>query len=532
MLVIISLIATDKIEKKKQLEPDKNRSESKNIILRFIKKINPETAVSIIISIILISVSSSILWKALFGKYVVVKNPLATGITFVFLSFASYFIYKFESGLAKKEKSEAILADSFHNRADMIVSLLTGITLVFYSLGYNFDRITGGITALFILSFSIEMLINSIIKLKDNSKQNLTFSKIIVLIFSNKTYKKAIDFLLKKAGISNSKSVKLKKTFIKIKKGSKIILKIAIVTFILGYLSTSIYTVDVQEETLKLRFGNIVNRKETIKPGLHFKLPWPFESIVWINTKQIFTINIGNINKEKLPRLWSLEHGDSMQFISGDNNIFLPYIIVNYKISNPYDCYLLNQNSEKMLHDISLQIFTRHFASNTFYDLAIYKRSRLIENSKKEIQRCLDELKSGLEITTISIEDLHPPDNISDSFEKVVAAYQEQQTALNNAEKSRNGMIPKARVAAYKSINNAKIYSTAKIDNSKGEAKNYRLRKAPYNQNKRIVSKIMKLQASEEILIYKPKIIVDPQTGISSRMLYLEKFGIKNKGTK
>ncbi len=532
LLVLLSLIAADRIKEKKLAETNENLSENKNRFVKLIKKINPETLVSIIISIILIFVSASILWKALFGKYVTVKNPLITGVTFIFLSFASYFIYKFESGLAEKEKSEAIKADAFHNRADMVVSLFTGITLIFYSLGYNFDRITGGITAIFILSFSIEMLINTIIRVKDQTKKNITFSRIIIVLFSAETYTGFINFILKISGTSESASESIKNIFLKIRKIAGVALKVIILSLFLGYLSTSIYTVDTQEEALKLRFGNIVNKDETIKPGIHLKFPWPFESVVWINTKQVFSINIGNINKEKKPRLWSLEHGDSMQFISGDNNFFLPYIIINYKILNPYDCYLLNQNSEKLLQDISLQIFTRHFASSEFYDLAIYKRNELIENSKKEIQQHMNELKSGLEITTISIEDLHPPDNISDSFEKVVAAYQEQQTALNNAEKSKNSMIPKARVNAYTSVNDAKTYSAVKIDKSTGEAESYELRKKPYNENKKIVSKIMELQTAEETLTNKPKVLADPETGISSKMIYIEKFVTGNKGIK
>ena len=480
--------------------------------------INLETIASIIISTALIFVSFSILYNSTSLKGNYIKNPLITGIVFIILSFGSYFIYRFESSSGHELDSDALKADSLHNRADMVISLLTGFSLILYHIGFNIDKYIGILIAIFILSFSIEMLVNSIIKIVKKEESNITSSQIVFSLFKADIYIKMFRFL-KMEKIATNFSVILKRT-----------LQLGILIGLISYLSTSIITVSTQQEAFRLRFGRIIDRENTLKPGLHFKWPWPFEEVVKVNVKHTYSLFLGNQSKNEFSKIWALEHGDNMEFISGDNNLFLPYITVHYQISDPYLFYLSNEDSTEYLKQISLATLTKTFLSSSFYDLMLYKKREWLERSRTEIQKELDKSRSGLTVTSFLLEDIHPPTVVSSSYERVVAAHQQKKTMLNLAELAKNKMLPNFRAEAQKIRDEAHSFATTEVNRKEGEAKNYVLRQQGFSNSKKIAAKIMKFETAQEVLEMKTKVIIDKKVNISKDLIYYENFINNNKG--
>lgn len=480
--------------------------------------INFETVASVIISTALIFVSFSILYNATMLKGNYIKNPLITGIVFIALSFGSYFIYRFESASGQELDSDALKADSLHNRADMIISLLTGFSLVLYHIGVNIDKYIGILIALFILSFSIEMLINSIIKIVKKKEVNITSSQIVLSLFKEKTYVKLF------------KLMKLEKFTGNMKKVFKWTVRTAVAAGIIAYLSTSILTVSTQQEAFRLRFGKIVNRDTTLKPGIHLKWTWPFEEVVKVNVKHIYSLYLGNQSNSDLSKIWALEHGDNLEFISGDNNLFLPYVTVHYQNSDPYLFYLSNEDSTEFLRQLSLQNLTKTFVTTPFYDLMLFKKKDWLKKAQDSVQKELNKNKTGLKVVSFLLEDIHPPTVVASSYERIVAAYQQKETMLNLAELAKNKMLPDFRAEAQKIENEAHSFAVTEINKKEGEARNYLLRQEAFDKSKGIVSRIMKMEAATEILEEKPKIIIDKRTNISRDMIYFENFINKDKG--
>lgn len=479
--------------------------------------INYETIASVIINTALIFVSFSILYNSTTLKGNYIKNPLITGIVFIALSFGSYFIYRFETSSGNDLDSDALKADSLHNRADMIISLLTGFSLILYHIGFNIDKYIGIVIALFILSFSTEMLINSIIKIVKKEDSEITSSQIVLSLFKEKTYIRLFTLL------------RLEKFTTNMKKIFNWIVTAAVVAGIIGYLSTSVFTVSTQQEAFRLKFGKIVERNTTLKPGIHLKWPWPFEEVVKVNVKHVYSLYLGNQSKSDLSKIWALEHGDNLEFISGDNNLFLPYLTLHYTIEDPFLFYLSNEDSTEFLKQISLQTLTKTFVTTSFYDLMLFKKKDWLQNVRQKIQTELDNNKTGLKITCFLLEDIHPPTVVAASYENVVAAYQQKETMLNLAELAKNKMLPSFRAEAQKIEDEAHSFAATEVNRKEGEAQNYLLRQEAFNSSG-LVSKIMKLEAAQEILEKKTKIIIDRKANISKDLIYYENFINKDKG--
>jgi len=335
--------------------------------------IHPELKISLVIGLLLLGVSGSILFTLFTGSPRSIERPLVTGIFFLMFSGGSYLLYRVQTGVGTEENSAALQADGMHSRADMVISLLTAFSLLtFYYLGINLDRYMGGITALIILVFALEILINSWVCLAGKRQEYLreyTSTHIAGALLDHRLYSSLVTGIFKRCFPSRQTEVyQIRAAMGNMGKWCGFLVLTALV---IGYLSTCLYMVNTGQRGLKLRFGRIVNKEMPDLPGLHLKFPWPVDTTTLVDTEKIRTLPVGNRIVDQNMLLWSREHGDNCAFISGDNNLFLPYAGVHYRIKDSVAYYLYPKNPEKIIKSITWSLLTHAFSSASFYSLAL-----------------------------------------------------------------------------------------------------------------------------------------------------------------
>jgi modulator of FtsH protease HflK len=511
LIVMIAIYRQQKKTRSGDSRPDSEDSEKKrNRIVRVYKKIrqvDTELKAAILISVLLISVSISLLFNTISGTPVKIENALTTGIIFIVLSVFSYFLYRFQISAAEEENSAALKADGLHTRADMLISMITGISLLVYYAGFDLDKYFGAAIALYIFTFSIRLLISSI---RQASGYKAGF----------------FDSLSGFKFIKNRHFIVGRKYFIK---SFKILVLVSVGAVLVYYFSSSIFIVKSDEEALLFRFGRLVNKDGGIKPGIHLCFPMPVDDVLFVKTGKIFSLNIGNESLKKKARIWSNDHGDSVDYISGDNNFFLPYLSVHYRIKDPLKYYSAVQSDSfrTVLKNITDNVLNTIFSRSDFYDISIYKRKEIVQEANRLVQYELDNFDCGVEITGMFLKDLHPPTVIASSFEEVVASNQIKEKSLQDAFSYYNKKIPQARVDALKTLIEAQKYKTEKIKNASGESQAHSLKIDSFKKGKNMAKRIISLKTAEKTISGKKKILVDPSAGIDSDLLYYENYILK-----
>ncbi len=488
---------------------------------------DPELIIAMLISIWLFIIALSIFLRILSSEPVTVDNPLITGMIFILLSFGSFFIYRFEAITAETENSAALKADSQHNRTDMVISLLTGFSLIIYNFGINVDKYIGGVIGLMILLFAVETGINTLLSMTKHKHGYLTEYRITTMLFSlfdrhlgNKVGTWFCDIFDLHPDKRNDLA-SIVNTSRKILKAGLALATTAAVVF---WLSTSLVQIEINQQAVITRFGRIINPGTTLSPGLYFKWPWPIDKANKINSGQVKTIEVGNISDKNIALIWGKSHGDKLEFMSADNNFFQPYISLHYRINDVENFFLNTTNPEQLASQICMQELIATFTRNEFYDLALYKRKKWVDQVTTNIQSQLDQLKSGLEIVRLDLKDFHPPANVAISFEQLVAATQTRETMINQAKVKHNVMIPDAKLNSSQLISQAQSESNSKIQLAQGESQNYLLQLDSYRQYPQIITKHMQLTAQVKSISEGEKIIYEPSSGISTYLLYKERF--------
>ncbi len=470
----------------------------------------PEMIVSICIGVLLLTVACFLFKKLMGSELIPVRNPLASGIIFLVFAILSYFVGTFETRVGKREASLGLISDGMHAKADMIASLLTGFSLIVYSMGLNIDKWIAGIIAVFILALALEIFANVYRVHRDKNGDLLytyRFFNSVPYVFSIKNMKQIPrqfhTFLANRLG-DGKKTTLLHRS----------VLLAPLIGMALFYGSTACYTVAANETAIVERFGRPVSKETPVPPGFHLKLPWPFDKVIKVPSSTIHELNIGNISTtDNRGFIWTLKHGTEEAFLTGDNNFFYPYIILHYLIRDPFKYLYKNSDPEKLLSEIGHRIAVILFARESFYDIATTDRELLQKEMTRGIQECLDKHQSGIQLVNVNFKDIHPPISIARSFENVIAGFQEKQELINKAIGYANGVIPDSRGKGEKNIQAAAGDTVFRIRVAEGEAKRFNLRLPATDSEKEITMTRIYCETMKETLKHLTKIIVDPQVG-------------------
>jgi hypothetical protein len=79
----------------------------------------------------------------------------------------------------------------------------------------------------------------------------------------------------------------------------------AMVVLLWGF--SGVVKIDPHQQGAHYRLGHL--REETLQPGLHMTLPWPFDSVEVYDTEVVSTMTIGYIADERADNIWTESHG-------------------------------------------------------------------------------------------------------------------------------------------------------------------------------------------------------------------------------
>ena len=101
---------------------------------------------------------------------------------------------------------------------------------------------------------------------------------------------------------------------------------------------------------------------------------------------------------------------------------------------------------------------------------------------------------------TVKLQDVDPPDQVSDAFKDVISAQQDRERLINEARGYANDVVPKARGQAAQLLNEAEGYRLAKIQEAQGAAQRFVALYDEYAKAKDVTRQRLYLETMEEIL--------------------------------
>lgn len=286
-------------------------------------------------------------------------------------------------------------------------------------------------------------------------------------------------------------------------RGFKSIIWIVLAVFALWQ---AVFIVKPDEEGLVKRFGDVVR---TVGPGPHFKMPL-LETVVTPKVEKLHRVEIG-FRTDVRGRARTIPREALM--LTGDMNILSLEFIVQYKIKDAKN-YLYNvEGVEATIHK-SAEAAMREVIGKNKIDEALTVGKAAIQQSTQELlQGILDEYEAGVQVQTVQLQDVNPPEAVAAAFKDVASAKEDREKLINQAHGYRNDILPKAKGEAAQEVNKAKGYAQARITRAEGEANHFLQTLKEYKQAKDVISKRVYIETMEEVLSKVDKIVLDSKAG-------------------
>jgi membrane protease subunit HflK len=142
-------------------------------------------------------------------------------------------------------------------------------------------------------------------------------------------------------------------------------------------------------------------------------------------------------------------------------------------------------------------------------------KEQVQQDAQTLLQHILDQYQVGLEIVTVKLQDVDPPNQVSDAFKDVISAQQDKERLINEARGYANDVVPKARGQAAQLVNEAEGYSAAKVQDASGAAQRFIALQDEYEKAKDVTRLRLYLETMEQVLPRMNKIILDDVAGKS-----------------
>ncbi|MFD2912598.1 FtsH protease activity modulator HflK [Jeotgalibacillus terrae] len=263
---------------------------------------------------------------------------------------------------------------------------------------------------------------------------------------------------------------------------------------LLVVLFTSWYTVDESEQALVLTFGEA---NETItESGLKFKLPWPIQQVE-ILSKETFSLQFG----------YEEEDGEIKSFpeetvmITGDENIVLADLVVQWKITEPRDFLFNAEDPEEVLFDATSASIRSIIGSSTI-DAALTSGKAEIEAETRDLLASLiEKYEIGISIQAVQLQDVELPNQeVRKAFTAVTDARETMITKENEAKKYQSQKLNEAKGEVKAIASRAEGEKTSRIEQARGDVAVFNKILTEYQNNPDITRQRLTLETLEQVL--------------------------------
>ena len=287
---------------------------------------------------------------------------------------------------------------------------------------------------------------------------------------------------------------------------------IILIVFLI-WMATGFYIVDQGSRGLVLRFGK---NTEVTQPGPRWHIPYPVETVEIVNQEQVRTNEVGY--RSSGAGGTSRELRESLM-LTGDENIIDLQFAVQYNLKSVQD-YLFNNRSVENSVRGAAETAIREVVGKSEMDYVLYEgREEIAVKTKGLMQDILDRYRSGINITSVTMQNAQPPEQVQAAFDDAVKAKQDLERQKNEGQAYANDIVPKARGTASRLIAEANGYKAAIENEAKGNASRFDQILTEYTRAPEVTRNRLFLETQEQIMLSVSKVIVD-QKG-SNSLLYL-----------
>jgi membrane protease subunit HflK len=281
------------------------------------------------------------------------------------------------------------------------------------------------------------------------------------------------------------------------------------------WLASGFYIVVEGTRGIVLTFGKF---SQETGPGLRWRMPWPIQSQEIVNLAQVRTLEVGYRNNVRTKVL------KESLMLTDDENIVDLQFAVQYLVKDARDYVFNVRRPDESAMQIA-ETAMREVIGKSSMDQILYETQVDVANRARDLMQAIhDRYGTGIAVSTVTIQNAQPPEQVQAAFDDAVKAGQDRERQKNEGQAYANDVIPRARGTASRLLQEAEGYKQRVIATAEGDASRFKQVLTEYAKAPAVTRERIYIETMQAVLTSTSKIMMDYRGAGNLLYLPLEKL--------
>ncbi|KJG12228.1 membrane protease HflK [Photobacterium iliopiscarium] len=258
------------------------------------------------------------------------------------------------------------------------------------------------------------------------------------------------------------------------------------------------YTVSEAEQGVVLRFGKF---DQIVKPGLNWK-PTFIDEVIPVNVQAIRSLRASGL------------------MLTKDENVLKVEMDVQYRVDNAEKYLFSVTNADDSLRQATDSALRAVIGDSTMDQALTTGRQTIRANTQAAIDKIIAKYNMGIRVVDVNFQSARPPEAVKDAFDDAIAAREDEERYVREAEAYSNDILPKATGRAERLKNEAEGYSERVINGALGDVAQFDKLLPQYEAAKKVTRDRLYLDTMERVYSNTSKVLIDTKSG-GNNVMYL-----------
>lgn len=271
----------------------------------------------------------------------------------------------------------------------------------------------------------------------------------------------------------------------------------ALVVALIIWFFSGFYTIGEAERGVVTRLGKY---NQVVKPGLSWR-PRFIDNVTPVNVQAIRSLRATGL------------------MLTKDENVVTVSMDVQYRVAEPRKYLYRVKNAEDSLRQATDSALRAVVGDAIMDSILTSGRQEIRQNTQKTLNFIIDKYDMGIAVVDVNFQSARPPEQVKDAFDDAIAAREDEERFIREAEAYKNEVLPRATGHAERLKKEAQGYSQRKINEAIGQVSQFDKLLPEYKASPDVTRERLYIDTMEEIYSNTPKALIDPRSG--GNMLYL-----------
>ncbi|MFH0269831.1 FtsH protease activity modulator HflK [Vibrio jasicida] len=257
------------------------------------------------------------------------------------------------------------------------------------------------------------------------------------------------------------------------------------------------YTIGEAERGVVLRLGKY---DRIVDPGLNWR-PRFIDEYEAVNVQAIRSLRASGL------------------MLTKDENVVTVAMDVQYRVADPYKYLYRVTNADDSLRQATDSALRAVIGDSLMDSILTSGRQQIRQTTQETLNQIIDSYDMGIVIVDVNFQSARPPEQVKDAFDDAIAAREDEERFIREAEAYKNEILPKATGRAERLKKEAQGYNERVTNEALGQVAQFEKLLPEYLAAPGVTRDRLYIDAMEEVYSSTSKVLIDSES--SGNLLYL-----------